>query len=146
MSSLRKTDTFRYKYKTAIPLRFNDFDALGHANNAVYLTYFELARSAYWKEVIQWNWSEMGIIIASAEIQFLKPIFLDDEIFAYVRTSRVGTTSFILEYALVTFKDGKEEICTTGSTVCVSFDYTTNLKAPIPDDYRSKMLEFEALV
>ncbi|HEY1025372.1 MAG TPA: thioesterase family protein [Sphingobacteriaceae bacterium] len=146
MTSLKKTDAFRYKYKTSIPIRFNDFDALGHANNAVYLTYFEIARSAYWKEIIEWDWSETGVIIASAEIQFLKPIVLNDEIFAYVRTTHLGTTSFTLEYALVRSVNGAEEICTTGSTVCVSFDYITNQKAPIPEGYRSRMLEFEALV
>lgn len=147
MVSLRQIDASSYKYKTAIPTRFNDFDALGHANNAVYLTYFEMARSSYWREIIQWDWSEMGIIIATAEIQFLKPILLNDEIFAYVRTSHVGNTSFTLEYTLVKLNhQGEEEICTVGSTVCVSFDYTINRKAAIPDVYRSRMLEFEALV
>ena len=33
--------------KLAIQIRWRDLDALGHVNNAVYLTYFELARLAY---------------------------------------------------------------------------------------------------
>ncbi len=33
--------------RVPIQIRWRDLDALGHVNNAVYLTYFELARLAY---------------------------------------------------------------------------------------------------
>jgi acyl-CoA thioester hydrolase len=135
-----------FNYKTVIPTRFPDFDAFGHANNAVYLTYFEIARTNYWREVIQWDFKKVGIIIASAAINYMKPIYQSDEIYSYVRTSYVGNTSFTLEYVLARIKNGAEEICATGSTVCVTYDYKTNQKALIPDYQRAKMLEFEALV
>lgn len=135
-----------FRYSTTIATRFADFDTFGHVNNAVYLTYFEMARSAYWEEIIKWDWESMGIIIAKAEINFLKPVLLNDKVRAYVRTSKVGTTSFILDYALTKVTDGSEEVCTTGSTVCVSFDYKKNQKAPIPEAQLSRMMEFEALV
>ena len=35
-----------------IQIRWRDLDALGHVNNAVYLTYFELARLAYIRAVL----------------------------------------------------------------------------------------------
>ena len=135
-----------FNYKTLIPLRFTDFDTFGHANNAVYLTYFEIARSNYWTEVIHWDWNAMGIIIASAEVRYITPIRLNDQLFAYVRTSNVGNTSFTLEYILARVINGTEEICTRGSTVCVTYDYSINQKTLIPDYQRAKMLEFEALV
>lgn len=135
-----------YNFRTPVPTRFNDFDLFGHANNAVYLTYFEMARSAFWQEIIQWDWDAMGIILARAEIQYLKPILLNDPVQAYVRTSKVGTTSFVLEYTLTRGTGDNEEICTTGSTVCVSYDYTKNEKAPIPPAQLSRMMEFDALV
>jgi acyl-CoA thioester hydrolase len=135
-----------FNYKTLIPLRFTDFDALGHANNAVYLTYFEIARTNYWREVVHWDWRKVGIIIANAEITYIKPILLNDQIYAYVRTSYVGNTSFMLQYVLARVVHGCEEVCTTGSTVCVSYDYNINQKTIIPDYQRAKMLEFEALV
>lgn len=134
-----------YHYKTAIPIRFADIDAFGHVNNAVYLTYFEIARSVYWKEIIKWDWEKMGIIIRRSEIEYLKPIRLDDEIYAYVRTSRIGNSSFDVEYILVKKTNGQEEICTTGATSCVSYDYTLNKSAPIPAYQRDKMQDFEAL-
>ncbi len=135
-----------YNFRTPVPTRFNDFDLFGHANNAVYLTYFEMARSAFWQEIIQWDWDAMGIILARAEIQYLKPILLNDPVHAYVRTSKVGTTSFVLDYTLTRGPGESEEICTTGSTVCVTYDYTKHQKAPIPPAQLSRMMEFDALV
>lgn len=134
-----------YHYKTSIPIRFADIDAFGHVNNAIYLTYFEIARSIYWKEIIQWDWSAMGIIVRRSEIEYLKPIVLEDEIYAYVRTSRIGNSSFDVEYILVKKVNGKEEICTTGLTQCVTFDYEIGKSAPIPSYQRIKMENFEAL-
>lgn len=134
-----------FHYKTPIPIRFADIDTFGHVNNAVYLTYFEIARSSYWDEVVHWEWNKMGIIIGRAEINYLKPIGLNDRVFAYVRTSRIGNSSFDLDYALVKISNGSEEICTTGSTVCVTFDYNLNSSSNIPEAHRLKMQEFEAL-
>lgn len=134
-----------FHYKTGVPLRFADMDTFGHVNNAVYLTYFEMARSCYLKDIIQWNWEETGMIIGRAEINYLKPICLNDEVFAYVRISRIGNSSFDMDYALVKIQNGDEILCTTGTSVCVTFDYTHNRSASIPETYRFRMQEFEAL-
>lgn len=134
-----------FHYKTPIEVRFADIDAFGHVNNAIYLTYFEIARSSYWNEVVHWNWDKMGIIIGKAEINYLKPIELKNQVFAYVRTSRIGNSSFDLDYVLVRSINGTEEICTTGSTICISFDYNLNSSSAIPEEHRIKMQEFEAL-
>ncbi|MDB5014417.1 MAG: thioesterase [Daejeonella sp.] len=134
-----------FNFKTSIPIRFADMDMFGHANNAVYLTYFEIARTAYWKEVINWDWDEIGIIIANAEVSYLQPIKLNDEIRAYVKTSYIGKSSFTLNYALVRVTSGEEELCTSGKTTCVTFDYKSNKPAPIPEESREKMEMFEGL-
>jgi len=139
------TNLSGFHYKTSIPVRFADIDAFGHVNNAVYLTYFEIARSSYWNEVVHWDWEKMGIIIGRAEINYLKPIGLNDQVSAYVRTARVGNSSFDLDYALVKLSNGEEILCTTGSTACITFDYQLHTSAPIPEAHRLKMLEFEAL-
>ena len=41
----------RAPFTHPIEVRFRDLDALGHVNNAVYLTYLESARIAYWMHV-----------------------------------------------------------------------------------------------
>lgn len=132
-----------FKYKTPIHIRFSDLDAFGHVNNAIYLTYFEIARGEYWKNIIEWDWNEMGIILGRSEIDYRKPLTLEDQIVCYVRTSRVGNSSFDVEYILVRVKDDKEEICTFGKTVCISYDYKQGKSSPIPEKQRKKMIAYD---
>ncbi len=128
-----------FHFKIQIPIRFADIDALGHVNNAIYLTYFEIARSAYWAEIIEWDWKLFGIIIRKSVVDYLKPIILADEVYAYVRTSKIGNSSFELDYVLVRIVNGSEEICTTGQTLCVSFDYILQKPTQIPEFQRLMM-------
>lgn len=128
-----------FHFNIQIPLRFSDIDAFGHVNNATYLTYFEIARSAYWEEIIEWDWKSLGIIIRKSVVEYIKPIMLSDKIFAYVRTSKIGNSSFELEYVLVKKINEIEEICTSGQTICVSFDYLQQKPAGIPKHQRQLM-------
>ncbi|MFA6277522.1 MAG: thioesterase family protein [Pedobacter sp.] len=134
-----------FKYKTTIEMRFADLDMMGHVNNAVYFTYMEIGRTKYWNHAINWDWRTTGVIIGQASIDYLSPLFLGDKINMYVRTSRIGTTSFDLEYLIVKEVNGKEVTCSKGKTICVAFDYNTKKPAPIPDRERNKMMEFEQL-
>ena len=132
-----------YKYKTPIPIRFSDMDVYGHVNNAVYLTYFEIARSNYWRDVVKWDWNENGIILARSEINYLKPITRHDEIACYVRTIRIGNSSFDVMHVLVKITEEGEEICTTGKTVCISYDYSINKSIKIPIVQRTRMIAYD---
>ena len=132
-----------YNYKTPITIRFSDIDAVGHVNNAVYLTYFEDARLNYWREAINWNLRLRGIIVGRSEVNYLKPITLDDKIFCYVRTTRMGNSSFDIMHVLVRVTPNGEEICTTGKTVCISYDYSSNKSIPIPSAERHRMIEYD---
>jgi len=140
---MTENDFSSYNFKTRIRIRFSDIDAFGHVNNALYLTYFEIARTSYWKDVIKWDWNEAGIIIARAEVNFLAPIRMNDNVHAYVRTAKVGNKSFDLEYALVKNSGNGEILCTKGSTTCVAYDYSNQQTIPIPEIYRDKMQQFE---
>ncbi|WP_184549926.1 acyl-CoA thioesterase [Mucilaginibacter sp. FT3.2] len=132
-----------YKFKTDIPIRFSDIDSLGHVNNAVYLTYFEIARTNYWKDAIGWNWNNAGIIIGRSEINYLKQITVQDKIACYVRTIRIGNSSFDVMHVLVKVTPQGEEIVTTGKTVCISYDYSANKSVSIPPDERRSMIAFD---
>ena len=132
-----------YKFKTPIAIRFSDIDAVGHVNNAVYLTYFEEARLSYWRDAIHWNLREDGVIVGRSEVNYLKPILLQDEIACYVRTTRIGNSSFDIMHILVKITPNGEEICTTGKTVCISYDYAANKSIPIPAIERQRMIEYD---
>lgn len=129
-----------FQFSTSIDIRFADMDAFGHVNNAIYLTYFEHARAQYWKEIIQWDWKTLGIILARAEVDYVKQLTVRDHAKVYVRTARVGNTSFDVQYELVSVRqDGKEVLVAKGLTTCVAFNYQTQKPSPIPEPQRSAM-------
>lgn len=132
-----------YKFKTVIPIRFSDIDAYGNVSNTIYLTYFEIARLKYWREIVAWNFESTGVILGRSEVNYLKPINMDDEIACYLRTSRIGNSSFDVIYVLVKITPEGEEICTTGKSVCISYDYKANKSIPIPERERQRMIEYD---
>ncbi|WP_295768669.1 thioesterase family protein [uncultured Mucilaginibacter sp.] len=133
-----------YKFKAPIPIRFSDIDAYGNVSNTIYLTFFEIARLSYWKEIAQWDFNSCGVILGRSEVNYLKPIKVDDQIACYLRTSRIGNSSFDVMYVLVKINaDGEEEICTTGKSVCISYDYANLKSVPIPANERQRMIDYD---
>jgi acyl-CoA thioester hydrolase len=118
-------------------IRFADIDAMGHVNNAVYLSYFEQARIHFFSQILdtKWDWKRQGILVAKNEINYKLPVVLKDRIEIHVTCSHIGTKSFTLTYEL---RRG-EELCTTGSSVLVCFDHNSQRPAVIPQEWREKL-------
>jgi acyl-CoA thioester hydrolase len=136
-------DLSNFRFKTPIPIRFSDLDAYANVSNTIYLTYFEIARLRYWKEVAEWDWNACGVILGRSEVNYLKPIKVDDQIACYIRTSRIGNSSFDVIYVLVKITADGEEICTTGKSVCISYDYANYKSVPIPQKERQRMIDYD---
>lgn len=125
-----------------IQVRFRDLDALGHVNNAVYLSYFEVARVAYFGR-LERDWLEKGhFILARAEVDFLRPILLGDAVEVGVRVVRLGRSSFDMEYLL----RANGEAAARGKTVQVWLE--GGKPAPLPQAIRKRIeaLEGRALL
>lgn len=124
------------RHKTEIQIRFNDVDALGHVNNAVHVTWFELARIRFFDDTVggDIDWEREGMILAHTSISYNTPIYLKDRIEVQTWFSKSGTTSFELMYEIIRKEiDGSETICATGSSVQVCFNYKENKPVPVPE-------------
>ena len=134
-----------FKHRQEIQIRFCDTDSLGHVNNSNYLSYMELARISYIDKVFgnSINWAADGVILAKAVVDFKLPVMLPDKLFVYIRTSRLGTKSFDIEYLFVREVNGENEIVSSGSTVMVAYNYATNKTIEILPQWRKKIEEFE---
>ncbi|HET6989898.1 MAG TPA: thioesterase family protein [Bacteroidia bacterium] len=130
------------KHKTPIQLRFKDIDALGHVNNANHLTFFELARINYFRDLIgeEIDWDRDGMIVARVTVDFKQPVYFKDKLFVYTIFVKTGTTSFELAYELVREeKDGKEVLLSTGTSVIVCYSYKDKKPVPVPISWKEKM-------
>jgi len=124
-----------------IQLRFADTDALGHINNANYLSYFEMARVVYFNEILGdvIDWKSKGIILARSEVDYRIPLFLNDKPVVKVRCSKLGNKSFIMSYRV----EENDKLYAEGQTVMVCFDYIENKPIPMPDEWKSRIANFE---
>ena len=127
-----------YNHTTPIQVRFKDFDALGHVNNANYLTYTESARTDYIKHVLkdEIDWSTSSIILARAEINFKIPVLLDEKVVVKTRCSRIGSKSLDLSYSIVRVNGDVETEVANAITVMVCFNYQSQETIPVPQRWR----------
>jgi acyl-CoA thioester hydrolase len=140
--------TENYKCKIRVQIRFGDTDALGHINNAKYLSYMEVARIKYFDDLFgqSIDWNEEGFILAKAEVNFRKPIFLTDTIDLHVRICRFGTKSFDMDYVFIrTDKEGKQELVATGLTIQVTMSFRKHISIPVPQRYKEIIEQFEGV-
>ncbi len=129
-------DLTLFQHKAPLVQRWSDTDAIGHVNNANYLTYFEEARVAFFADVLQWDWSTMGVLVAKSIIEYRAPLYYTDTTEIFTRVSRIGSKSFDIEYAIVV---DENNIKAFGTTVMVMFDYKKNISVDIPAELRAKM-------
>lgn len=133
----------KYKVNVPIQLRFADTDALGHVNNANYLSYCEMARVSYFDTVMGdvIDWKTQGIILARTEMDYRAPLFLKDKPVVHVRCSRIGNKSFVMSYLIE--QEGK--IFAEGNTVMVCYNFVDDHPIPMPEEWRQKMAQFEGM-
>jgi acyl-CoA thioester hydrolase len=125
-------------FSHAIEVRFRDCDPMGHVNHAVFLTYLEQARFAYWRALSStMPGPDAGIIIARAECDFRAPILMGDPIEVRLWVSAIGRSSFTLDYEIVRRPD--DRVVASARTVIVAYDYTAGRSIPIPDDMRARL-------
>lgn len=113
-----------------IQVRFADLDVMGHVNNSVYLSYFEMTRVHYFKELVgtNWDWRKEGVLLVRNEIDYVKPILLNDEPTIHMTLEKIGDKSFSLLYEIKI----NEEVHTKGRSVLVCFNAEAGKTIPVP--------------
>jgi len=132
------------KFTSKVFVRWADLDAFGHVNNAVYLTYSELAR-------VDWGGKQFApkdpgsvlveMTVAHSEVDYLLPITkfgVDYDVNLWVES--IGNSSFVMAYEVT--RDGV--VFAKMKTVQVMIDLAQMKSRPISENEReflSKYLE-----
>ena len=119
------------KFTSKVFVRWADLDAFGHVNNAVYLTYAELAR-------VEWGSKQFApkqgssvlveMTVAHSEIDYLIPITkhgVDYDVILWVES--IGNSSFVVAYEVT--RDGV--VFAKMKTVQVMIDLASRKSRPI---------------
>ncbi len=137
-------------FRVPIEVRWRDLDALGHVNNAVYLTYMEQARFVYIRTLVGPDAEidpatllprDFQIILAEAQIRYRSPALLYDRLEMRLYVSRVGRKSFVFEYSLVDLNSGR--LIADGCSTQVWYDYKAGESRPVPDEMIRRIERFQ---
>ena len=122
-----------WRFCHTVEVRFRDIDMFDHVNNAVYLTWVESARVAYYTHVSGLiDPRDFDMTLARAHIDFLAPVFFPATIHIFTRATHIGTKSWTLEHQL---RDAATStVIANCSTVIVHFDHETGKSKPLPPE------------
>ena len=132
------------KYHNQQFVRWDDIDALGHVNNAKYLTYAQEARF-HWSFYQFYERNEtpyfIDMVVARAEVDFVVPIY-EGGLFVdvHIWVESVGTSSFVLNYEI----SSKGVLHARLKSVQVAISMETKKSRPLTDAEREFLKEYMA--
>jgi acyl-CoA thioester hydrolase len=151
MSDRRRPLSGDFRYEHPIEVRFNDTDALGHVNNAVYLSYFEAARAGYYAAVTGSVFGtgesagERTFVVAEARVAYRSASFFGEPLTVGCRFSWASRSSFGLEYQ-VRARDspvGQARLVADGESTQVMFDLEQQRARRVPADLLALFESYE---
>ena len=87
-------------FEHQVSLRWRDVDALGHVNHAVFLTYLEEGRDAFYVQALS---RDPHYVVARVEIDLRAEVrYTDRQLRVRIEVERVGTTSLTTREAVLT--------------------------------------------
>ena len=134
-----------------IAVRLADTDAMGHVNNAFYLTYVEIARIAYYEQVVGRplplgaHGADEGMILAEIRMTYRSPAFYGETLTVESRVERIGRTSFGMVHRITApeTRYGRARLVAVADSTLVSYDYVAEAPIPVPDEWRAAMSRHE---
>jgi acyl-CoA thioester hydrolase len=129
-----------FSCRREIEVRIADTDAMGHVNNAKYLTYLEMARVGYYEAAtgrllpLGVHGAEEGLILADIRVAFRAPAFYGETLVVESRVTRLGRTSFSMEHRM-TAPGGRlapARLIAVAESVLVTYDYAASRPIPLP--------------
>jgi acyl-CoA thioester hydrolase len=132
--------TIQYGHTTAVPVHFDDIDAMGIVHNARYALMLERALTAFWAErghaITAKGPTSSDVINAVREftITYHRPIRGTGEVAVHFWLEKLGGTSAVIGFRFVS-ADGAT-LYADGHRVNVKLDPATLRPAPWSDDAR----------
>ena len=116
---------------------------MAHVNNSVYQNYFDMARMQYFEKVFdtKMNWKEKALVLAKITIEYMNPIFLDEEIAVLSKVYKLGNKSLQMKQEIINVTTN--EVKAINDAVLVAFGPQENEAVSLSEDWRNKIALFE---
>jgi acyl-CoA thioester hydrolase len=139
------TNTEDYHFFMTVRVRYPDVDSQQSVYYGAFFDFFEACRQEYWHRlgIKLGEMREKGyfITIAETSCRYRKSAHYDDVLDVYVRTSRIGKSSFDIDYLVVRRADAATIASARSAFVLVGDD---GKPREIPDWFTTAISQFEA--
>lgn len=125
---------------TPIQIRFSDVDMFGHVNNASQQMYFDLGKTDLMRQVLSLSgpFGGLSLVTVATTNNFFRQIRYTDDIEVHTSVRKTGNKSVTLFQSMVDRRDGAT--VSNSLTVMAVFDFAKQASAPLPDEWRTKLL------
>ena len=121
-------------FEHQVPVRWRDVDALGHVNNAVYLTYLEEARDAFYTGVLQ---GDPNYVVVRIEIDLRAEVrHADRQVLVQIGVEQVGRTSLTTRE---TIRTPAGELAAQARVVTLRWDLAARMPLPFTAAERDRL-------
>lgn len=120
-------------FEQTVPVRWRDTDALGHVNHAVFLTYLEEGRDAFYLHIL----GDPAYVVVRLEVDMKAEVFHHDrQVTVRIEVERVGTTSLTTRE---TITNAGGELVAEARVVTLRWDAATRKPIPFSPEHRAQM-------
>ena len=131
-----------YPVRTDIEVRFHDTDAMAHVNNAVYVTYLEVGRQAYWRAMDTGKpYDKVPFVLANVSVDFRAPAKSGDVVCVHLKSTWISRKSWGMSYRLTNPEN--TVVFVEATSVQVTYDYEAARVIEVPDWLRAKIEAIE---
>lgn len=119
-------------FEHPVDVRWRDADALGHVNHAVFLTYLEEGRDAFFAQTLG---SEPVYVVARLEIDLRAEVRLPDKrVTVRIEVDRIGRTSLTTRERIIT---PAQQVAAEARVVTVNWDRDSRKPVPFSEAERA---------
>jgi acyl-CoA thioester hydrolase len=121
-------------FEHQVDVRWRDVDALGHVNHAVFLTYLEEGRDAFFAQTLA---SDPIYVVVRLEVDLRAEVrYPDRRVTVRIEVERLGTTSLTTRETIVT---PANEVVAEARVVTVRWDSGQRKPVPFSEAERARL-------
>ena len=123
-------------FERVVDVRWRDVDGLNHVNHAVFLTYLEEARDAFYAQIMG---SDPIYVVVRLEVNFRAEVrYPDRRVTVRVEVVQLGTTSLTTRETIVT---PSGDVAADARVVTVRWDADSHKPVPFTEAERAQLTE-----
>lgn len=134
-----------YRCQIQFPVRFSDLDAMGHLNNARFLTFYEEGRAAWCRDCLGMppESTAYPLIVAHIAIDYLLPVPFGSEVEVSTRCSKVGQKSITITGQIDLLHGDGPATASRYTAILAWYDYELKATTAIPEEARRRIRDYE---